>query len=115
FETYFDQDAVWAVTRAGSCPTDAKARVITIDPVSGATDTIYTSTDGYLSTIALDPEYVFVSSYSRQAGSGIFGCSLLGQGTIRSKRWTAKIFVGTGVDPDWNAIEIGAGNNMRSD
>lgn len=115
FELSYEQDAVWAVTRAGNCPTDAAARVITVDPVTGATTTIHTSLDGYLSAIALDSEYVFVSGYARQAGGGIFGCSLLGEGVIRSKRWPAALFVGGGVDPDWSAIEIGAGDNLRSD
>jgi hypothetical protein len=116
FELFYEQDAVWAVTRAGLCPTDAAARVITIDPLAGTSSTIYTSAEGYLTDIGLDPNYVFVSSYARQAGGGIFGCSLLGNGVIRSKRYPAQIFgAGTGTDPNWNAIELGAGANLRSD
>lgn len=116
FELFYEQDAVWAVTRAGLCPTDAPARVITIDPLTGTSSTIYTSADGYLTDIGLDANYVFVSSYARQAGSGVFGCSLLGSGVIRSKRYPAQLFVvGPGTDPNWNAIELGAGSHLRSD
>ncbi len=116
FELFYEQDAVWAVTRAGLCPTDAAARVITIDPLAGTSSTIYTSADGYLTHIGLDANYVFVSSYARQSGGGIFGCSLQGSGVIRSKRYPARIFgAGTGTDPNWNAIELGAGEHLRSD
>jgi len=116
---FYEEDQLYVSVGMGRCPTDAPSRLITLDPVSLATSTVYTPPDGYISAIGLDQEYLFVSTFGRRSLGGPFGgCELSGDGRIRSKCSPARIF-GTcrsGIDPNWFAIEpFFAGDNLRSD
>jgi hypothetical protein len=125
-ETFFDADPfrppyaadqLYASVGTGRCPTDPASRLVTVDAFTGAMGTVYTSVDGHISAIGSDDQYLFVVTYGRRQLGGPFGgCELTGAGAIRSKCFPAGLFIGcSGTDPNWNAIEVVGGENLRSD
>lgn len=125
-ETFFDSDPfrppysadqLYASVGNGRCPTDPASRLVTVDAFTGAMGTVYTSVDGHISAIGSDDQYLFAVTYGRRQLGGPFGgCELTGAGVIRSKCLPSGLFIGcSGTDPNWNAIEVVGGENLRSD
>jgi hypothetical protein len=118
FGLFFRQDQLYVSVGRSRCPTDPLGRIITLDPITASSSTVWTSPSGYIASIAVDDDYLFASTYPRRQLGGPFGgCDLDGAGAIRSKCWPAEVFgaCSSGIDPNWAAIEQGAGQNLRSD
>ena len=118
FRLSYFEDQLYVSLGTARCPSDPAGRIVTLDPISGATSTVFTAPDGYIAAIGLDQEYLFASTYGRRQLGGPFGgCELVPPGVIRSKRHPARLFAGGGgTDPNWQAIELSfAGENLRSD
>lgn len=111
-----DEDVIYAATSsdpASPCGTDSQ--VVTVSPYTGAQAAVWTGVNGHrITDLAADREYLFANTYAVSFPGGL-GCEQ-GQAVIRSKRRPAnRVNPGTGIDPDWSAIELNGGVNLRSD
>ncbi len=103
-----------------SCATGG--RLSLIDPGDGTQTQLWPRAGENLGRIqvtdvALDSNYIFINTRPVTAPGGPFGICSAGPEVIRSKRSTANLlFLGsTGVDPDYQAVELEGGHNLRSD
>ena len=112
----YEQDAIYAAIGRFQCAGDARAKLVSLDPISDAQSVVWTAPDGArLLAVGTDDQYLFVSTIQATAASG-FGCTTIGDGVIRSKLSPAfPRFLNLNPDANWDPIELTAGSNLRSD
>ena len=101
----------------------AGGRLNLIDPNDGTQTQIWPRAgENYgriqVTDVALDNSYIFINTRPVSEPGGPFGICSSGPEVIRSKLSVANlIFIGgsTGVDPDYQGIELDGGHNLRSD
>lgn len=109
------EDVVYAATGRNVCAGEARATIKKFNALNGNSTLYWTAPDAMrLTAIGADSDYLFVSSFA-VGSAGIFGgCSTVGTGVIRSKYQPAGANKGL-TDPNWDAIELMAGEHLRSD
>ena len=114
----YEQDTLYVTVGKNVCAGSPRGTIERIDPLNGNVNTFWTAPDGVrLAAIGADQDYFFVSSFA-VGSSGGFGCKTIGDGLIRSKyqpAFSRHLGSTPPPDPNWNQIELVAGDNLRSD